>query len=168
MSTKTNTINIRPATQEDQAFLRDMAYEAAFPEDMVDRPTPEAAQQVEWLPAYTEDWGTHSGDYGLIAEDETGKPVGAAWYRNYSDHAVSQDVPPHELSIALTPESRGNKVGENLMIRLLEGASSNGVDEISLIVRESNERARHLYNKLGFEALQTEEGFVTMKAPAKS
>ncbi|SFE90453.1 ribosomal protein S18-alanine N-acetyltransferase [Alteribacillus iranensis] len=54
-------------------------------------------------------------------------------------------------NIAVHSASRGQKVGELLMINALEMASVYGAKTMSLEVRVSNKIAQSLYKKLGFE-----------------
>jgi ribosomal protein S18 acetylase RimI-like enzyme len=163
MNSLKQKVSIRPSTPEDATFIEQMAYEASFPDWMDERPSLEEAQKIEWFPHYSENWGQLNGDYGLIAEDEAGTSVGAAWYRDFSSFGPEEGVPTSELCIALVPEARGRKLGEELMSKLLSDASDNGVDEIGLVVRSNNERAVNLYRKLGFlTAKESDTGYTTM------
>ncbi len=168
MSIQTETVNIRQATEDDQQFINQMCYEAGFPDGMDDRLTFEAAQQIDWVPLYQEEWGKREGDFGLIAEKD-GKPLGAAWYRDYSALITNENTPKHELSIALLPEARGHKIGSELMTKLLEGASEQGIEDISLVVRESNAVAKNMYQKIGFLTIhESDDGYITMAASTSS
>lgn len=168
MPSQTETVNVRPANKEDLAFLRLMAYEAAFPDWLQNRPTFEDAQKIEWLSPYTDGFGEREGDHGFIAEDADGKPIGAAWYRDYSENRAAEGTPPHELSIALTNQARGRKVGSALMARLRKDASEHGIEELSLIVRETN-TAKDWYRKIGFTAVgEPQDGYVTMVGPTST
>ena len=96
-------------------------------------------------------WG-RVGDAGLVALDEQGEPVGAAWYRLFKhDDAgygfVDERTP--ELSIAIVPEARGRGVGTRLLTALIEHARAEGFQALSLSV-ESDNPARALYERLGF------------------
>jgi RimJ/RimL family protein N-acetyltransferase len=166
MYSPTETLKIRPANEEDSPFIEQMCYEAAFPEGLGERPPFEEARQLEWFQKYTRDWPNHEGDFGLIAENASGKPVGAAWYRDYPREVPGEDIPTHELSIALVPEARGRQIGEELMLSLMRGASQRGVDRLALQVKDKNKRAKNLYQKLGFlTATTSEEGYDIMVAP---
>lgn len=142
-------LELRPATPEDLPFLREMCYEAAFASERggpEDPPPPEEALRMPWMQDYTEGWG-RDGDYGLIAVNEAGDNVGAAWYRRYSE---GRHVRPHELSMAVREEDRGKSVGQTLLTALLERAGEEGIDRIGLQVAANNEAAQGLYRKLGF------------------
>lgn len=53
-------------------------------------------------------------------------------------------------NIALLPDYRGFGYGEQLMKTAMQYAKGNGAKKMSLEVRVSNERAKRLYQKLGF------------------
>ncbi|MGD8192617.1 ribosomal protein S18-alanine N-acetyltransferase [Brevibacillus ginsengisoli] len=57
----------------------------------------------------------------------------------------------HITNIAVHPEARGLGVGEKLMRQMMELALALGGLRMTLEVRPSNEIARNLYTKLGFE-----------------
>ena len=54
------------------------------------------------------------------------------------------------LNITVSGKVRNRGIGTRLMREILERAKKNGVTDIHLEVRESNEAAIHLYEKLGF------------------
>ena len=54
------------------------------------------------------------------------------------------------LNITVSGKVRNRGIGTNLMREILERAKKYGVTDIHLEVRESNEAAIHLYEKLGF------------------
>ena len=116
-----------------------------------DKPTP-TADEVMADPRYAmylAGWPRH-GDYGLIAEQDG--PVGAAWYRTYTDaiHGygfVAEDVP--ELSIAVIASRRHEGIGRRLLVGLIDASITQGCSALSLSVREANP-ARGLYESAGF------------------
>jgi GNAT superfamily N-acetyltransferase len=146
-------VRCRPAGAEDIAFLATMLGEAAVwrPE----KPTP-SADQVMADPRYAmylAGW-PRPGDAGLIAEHDG--PVGAAWYRTYTDAShghgfIAQDIP--ELAIAVVASRRGQGIGRMLLRDLVELSVVQGHPAISLSVAEDNP-ARHLYESLGFRPVE--------------
>ncbi|MDG5473107.1 ribosomal protein S18-alanine N-acetyltransferase [Jeotgalibacillus sp. ET6] len=56
----------------------------------------------------------------------------------------------HVTNIAILPKLRGQKLGEQLMKKVLEFAEDAGARTVTLEVRVSNDIARSLYKKLGF------------------
>jgi ribosomal protein S18 acetylase RimI-like enzyme len=131
------------------AFLATMLGEAAVWRP--DKPTP-SGDEVMADPRYVmylAGW-PRQGDYGLVAEQDA--PVGAAWYRTYteSDHGygfVAEDVP--ELSIAVSASRRHEGIGRRLLVGLIDASLAEGYSAISLSVREANP-ARGLYESAGF------------------
>ena len=65
----------------------------------------------------------------------------------------------HVTTIAVEPEQRGTKLGERMLIHLLEEANARGASWITLEVRESNDVAQRLYRKYGFTTVSTRRGY---------
>ena len=116
-----------------------------------DKPTP-TAKEVMADPRYAmylAGW-PRAGDYGLVAEQAG--PVGAAWYRTYSEGTrgygfIAEDVP--ELSIAVIGSRRHEGIGRRLLTDLIKASVAQGYRAISLSVAENNP-ARNLYASAGF------------------
>ena len=116
-----------------------------------DKPTP-TGDEVMADPRYAmylAGW-PRRGDHGLVAEQ--GGPVGAAWYRTYTEanHGygfVAEDVP--ELSIAVIASRRREGIGRRLLVDLIDASLAQGYAALSLSVREANP-ARGLYESAGF------------------
>lgn len=122
--------------------------------------------------SYLDDFGRRAGDIGVIARDSgSGRVLGAAWCRYFSltDHRagfVAEDVP--ELVVAVEQEARGRGVGRALMEALLDRACVRGIDRVSLHVSRENDRARGLYEALGFSdsGCGDEQGAVLVRSTA--
>ena len=104
------------------------------------------------LRRYVEGWG-RKGDLAIVALDRLDEPVGAAWCRTFTADApgygfVADDVP--ELSIAVYPECRGQRVGSLLLTTLVTRAQADGNRALSLSVDPENP-AKRLYARHGFE-----------------
>ena len=113
---------------------------------------------------YVDRWG-REGDAGVVAEDESGLRVGAAWYRTFTDEDhgygyVAAGVP--EVAIAVRPEARRHGVGAALLTALLEGARARSVPALSLSVEAGNPAVR-LYEHVGFRRVAMVEGSWTMR-----
>lgn len=113
---------------------------------------------------YVDGFGRH-GDAGVVAEDETGRGVGAAWYRCFSADEpgfgfLDEEIP--ELSIAATPECRGRGVGTALLEALVDAAKRDGQPALSLSVERDNPALR-LYERAGFRQVQTSGNALTMR-----
>jgi ribosomal-protein-alanine N-acetyltransferase len=65
----------------------------------------------------------------------------------------------HVTTIAVHPDYRGLKLGEEMLMRLLDEAIVQGASWITLEVRESNETAQKLYRKYGFTTVSTRRGY---------
>jgi ribosomal protein S18 acetylase RimI-like enzyme len=148
--------SIREARREDERFLSEMLYEAA-----TWRPGPHrfSANEVLSLPeiaVYISGWG-RPGDEGLIAEAETGEPVGAAWYRLFSEAAhgfgfVNAETP--ELTIAVRQDLRARGIGGALLKELIASARKAGLAALSLSVEPDNPALR-LYGRAAFRVIGT-------------
>ncbi|MDZ5712571.1 ribosomal protein S18-alanine N-acetyltransferase [Jeotgalibacillus haloalkalitolerans] len=56
----------------------------------------------------------------------------------------------HITNVAVVPELRGRKLGEKLMVKVMDMLRDEGVKMMTLEVRVSNHIAQSLYEKLGF------------------
>ena len=157
-------MNIRPATKDDDAFLKTMMYEAArWNPDWPREPMAEVLDEPI-LRRYHEDWG-RPGDGGMLAEID-GEPVGAAWYRLFTADApgygfVDERTP--ELSIAVAPLHRRKGIGGTLLRAAMVNAREEGYQTLSLSVAVHN-RSRMLYQRVGFEKVGEEGDSWTMLA----
>ena len=157
-------MNIRPATKDDDAFLKTMMYEAArWNPDWPREPMAEVLDEPI-LRRYHEDWG-RPVDGGMVAEID-GEPVGAAWYRLFTADApgygfVDERTP--ELSIAVAPLHRRKGIGGTLLRAAMVNAREEGYQTLSLSVAVHN-RSRMLYQRVGFEKVGEEGDSWTMLA----
>jgi ribosomal-protein-alanine N-acetyltransferase len=65
----------------------------------------------------------------------------------------------HVTTIAVLPDWRGRRYGEELLVRLIREAMDRGASYISLEARESNVVAQNLYRKYGFSIISTRRGY---------
>ena len=149
------------ATAPDRQFLGRMLYEAATwrgvvaDADVLRRPH---------IAVYIEGWG-RDGDTGVVAEDERGNPIGAAWFRFFDaqDHGfgfIAPDIP--ELTVAVQREARGRGVGSALLDALIVSARAAHVGALSLSVEEDNPAVR-LYQRFGFVSVARAGNALTMR-----
>jgi GNAT superfamily N-acetyltransferase len=154
-------VRCRPAGSEDFTSLATMLGEAAVWRP--DKPTP-TADEVLADPRYAmylEGW-PRPGDLGLVAERDG--PVGAAWYRTYTEAShgygfVAPEVP--ELSIAVVASHRGQGIGRRLLVDLVAAGEAEGHPALSLSVHEGNP-ARALYESVGFVPVEQHGSTWTM------
>ena len=65
----------------------------------------------------------------------------------------------HITTLAVDPEYRGHKIGERLLCELLREAERRGASRATLEVRETNEFAKRLYKKYGFDWVAQRKGY---------
>lgn len=143
-------VRYRSAAAEDLPFLAAMLGEAAVWRPDKPTPTGDEVMADPALATYLTGW-PRRGDRGVIAEQDG--PVGAAWYRTYTDadHGygfVGADVP--EVSIAVLASHRHAGIGRRLLGALIEASEAEGHAALSLSVNVENP-ARRLYESVGFE-----------------
>jgi len=67
----------------------------------------------------------------------------------------------HITTLGVARDWRGKKIGEQLLIGLLDEAISRGARRATLEVRESNTVAQNLYSKYGFRPAAIRRGYYT-------
>lgn len=154
--------SIRPARQADGSFLADMVVEAANWRAGASRPR-HAVLADPGYSRYLAGW-MRPGDAGVVAEDERGEPIGAAWYRTLPRNEpgfgyVAVGVP--ELITGVRPLWRAHGVGRALLRRLVETAQRRGYARLSLSVERGN-FAFTLYRSEGFAVTAPGVGRDTM------
>jgi ribosomal-protein-alanine N-acetyltransferase len=65
----------------------------------------------------------------------------------------------HVTTIAVHPDYRGQRLGEEMLVHLLDEAIERGASWITLEVRETNDVAQKLYRKYGFTVVSTRRGY---------
>jgi ribosomal protein S18 acetylase RimI-like enzyme len=70
----------------------------------------------------------------------------------------------HVIDIALTPERRGQGVGEAILRALMSEAAALGVP-LALHVARDNVAAHRLYHRLGFGVLSADEAYLALRWP---
>jgi ribosomal protein S18 acetylase RimI-like enzyme len=158
-------IRLRRAVPSDLRFLAEIGWYAAHWRPGAEPPPDEDVLRAEdRLGRYLAGWG-RPGDGGVVADDERGALIGAAWYRLFSADEpgygfVSESIP--ELSIGDRPAFRGAGVGTALLTALVRLAREEGHRALSLSVEPDN-RARALYQRAGFRRVGSERGAWTMR-----
>jgi GNAT superfamily N-acetyltransferase len=132
-------MKIRLGTHEDLPFLEQMLFEAFFWNPNQARPELQEFMQHPEFRKLLADWG-RLGDKAVIAEEgET--PIGAAWYRlwteeNHSYGFVDSETP--ELGTAVHANRRGKGAGRALLRALIATARDEGIRGLSLSVDPAN------------------------------
>jgi ribosomal protein S18 acetylase RimI-like enzyme len=155
-------VDVRRATAADGPFLETMLL-AAVNWTGQDRFTLEQLRSDPRTAHYLTGW-PRPGDFGVLATDAMGEPVGGAWARAFPDSDpgygfVAPDVP--EITIAVRPADRGAGVGRALLAALIEEARARHLHRISLSVEDGNP-ARDLYATFGFTVAGRNGGSDTM------
>jgi ribosomal-protein-alanine N-acetyltransferase len=107
---------------------------------------------LPWSPnAYVTEIGNSNAYYTVAKTMEEGV-VGYAGMWIIMDEA-------HLTTIAVDPDVRGRKVGELLLLDLLDYGADHGSERSTLEVREHNKAAHHLYLKYGFEDVAVRKNY---------
>ncbi|MDP5277017.1 GNAT family N-acetyltransferase [Chengkuizengella axinellae] len=144
-------IYIKKLEEKEYEFLMDMRYEAIY--ILENKPPKEELMNIPDIKKYSDEWG-RKGDRALIASNESSQPVGAAWYRLFSDHDkgfgyAGPNIP--EIGIAVLEQERNKGIGKLLLDKLLLQAIEDGFTSVSLSVDPNNISALTVYKKIGFE-----------------
>jgi ribosomal protein S18 acetylase RimI-like enzyme len=150
--------SIREARREDEPFLSQMLYEAATWRSGQPTFSPTEVLSLPEIAVYVSAWG-RPGDEGLIAEADIGEPVGAAWYRVFSEEVhgfgfVNAETP--EITIAVREDVRGQGIGTALLDELIARARRDGHPALSLSVEADNPALR-LYTRAAFRVIRTDK-----------
>jgi GNAT superfamily N-acetyltransferase len=145
----TDPIEMRQATDDDAAFVIEMARMACSIED---RPLPPAdsAEVVSMLPG--------DNDSTLVAVDHAGRQLGAAWWC-FHDPPLLADAdgrPIPEIAMAVVEVARGQGIGTALIEALAQQAAAR-FDALALNVHIRNPAAR-LYTRTGFHVAAAGRG----------
>ena len=142
------TLELRTANVSDEPFLWEMLYLALFVPPG-EPPLPRFVLQDPAIARYVQGWGTRRGDRGFVALVDASL-VGAAWLRWFpaSDPGygfVDESIP--ELTIAVSPDHRGEGIGSLLLERLLQDVPSTSLS------CDPQNPAWRLYLRLGFKPM---------------
>ncbi len=94
--------------------------------------------------AYLTEISNRSANYYVAREGDKIVGYGGQWI--VMDEA-------HITTLAVDPARQGRKIGERLLLALIEEALCQRANHLKLEVRESNRIAQNLYRKYGFEAM---------------
>ena len=140
-------LNFRPASEQDRGFLY-----AVHCETM--------REVIEKTWGWDEDWQRRDFDrrfreyLALIIECD-GQAAGGLLLEWKSDSLYI-----HELQ--LLPEYQSQGIGTEVIEKVIEQAAARRLP-VTLSVVPANPRARHLYERLGFEVTTTEPPFIRMR-----
>lgn len=159
---------IRRINQNDISFLQEMLYESLFvPEGQ--KPFSREILNDPLISKYVDGWG-RDGDFGFIAINHEGKPIGSITARFFNESNkgfgyVDEDIP--EIGMALLEEYRGKGIGTALLDKLFKEANTKNIRRVSLSVDPINKVAVKLYQRFGFEEVGMVDTSITMVADIK-
>lgn len=108
---------------------------------------------VPWMPAaFTTELSNRSACYLVARQNGTVVGFGGAWV--IMDEA-------HITTLAVAPEYRGQRIGERLLLTLLEEGIRRRASRATLEVRQNNRIARGLYQKFGFYEATVRKNYYT-------
>lgn len=149
-------ITLRPATDADYDFMRRL-YHSTREEEMQHFPFDEA-QKSEFLDqqfaAQYEHYGIHYPTLERNIVEKDGEPVGRIWIDEWKDQIRLVDI-------ALMPDYRAGGIGGKLVADVL--ARGARVGKPVTIHVEAYNPALHLYQRLGFEQVDTNGVYYLMR-----
>ena len=148
---------IREIDKSEYEILNDFLYEAIFIPKGTEKPPKDIIKNKD-LQVYVEEFGSRKDDNCLVAECDN-KIVGACWTRIMNDYGhVDEETP--SFAISLYEEYRGQGIGTDLMIKMLELLKQKGYKKASLAVQKANYAVK-MYKKVGFEIVdENDEEFI--------
>lgn len=135
-------MNIRRATEADEAVLREL-----WEEFEVDVPSPPSPERQTW----EGEWGSVRTNLAegavYLAEDDEG-PVGVA------ETAAPVRGRAHIVLVYVRPRGRRQGIAKALLAECVRESKEKGAALVSLDVLTTNETARTVWRRLGFEEVQ--------------
>lgn len=153
-------IKIRKIQPEEVPVLDEFLFEAIFIPQGAIPPSRSIIEQDE-LRVYVRDFGKSSHDYCLVA-DSDGKIVGAVWVRIMDDYGHLDSQTP-SLAISLYKEYRGQGIGTQLLLQMMDLLRKEKYAQVSLSVQKEN-YALCMYEKAGFKIVEDRDEEVLMVA----
>jgi ribosomal-protein-alanine N-acetyltransferase len=151
---------VRDLRAEDGPFMRRMMLLAGFPPD---RPLPQDAVAMPHVRKFLDGWG-RAGDVGVLAVDDGGRRLGAAWARVFEAPLITGEDgdPAAEVAIAVEADARRMGVGTALLDALADRAAAAGHRDLALTVSPRNPAMR-LYRRAGFVVHAEDEARAVMR-----
>jgi ribosomal-protein-alanine N-acetyltransferase len=103
---------------------------------------------------YLSELGNTGVAYFFLARDDTREVVGFCSFWRILDEL-------HINNLAVQPERRRQGIASALLTRVLQEGTKLGARRATLEVRQSNERARRLYERFGFAVSGVRRGYYT-------
>jgi ribosomal protein S18 acetylase RimI-like enzyme len=152
----TDSIRLRPKSEADRSFLAAL-YASTRTQELAMVPWSDEQKQafLQWqFDAQTTHYDTHYEGADFLIVELDGAPIG----RLYADRRP-EDI--EIIDIALLPQFRGAGLGTRLLRDVLGEAEAGG-KSVKIYVEHFNP-ARHLYDRLGFQHVDTNGVYHVMK-----
>lgn len=146
---KYGNYEIRTIKKEEVGILSEFLYEAIFQRGDSNLLSRDIINKPE-LRVYIDNFGEED-DNCLVAECD-GKIVGAVWTRIIKGYGSIDDSTP-EFAISLYKDYRGNGIGMNMMLEMIELLKEKRYQQASLAVQKDN-YALKMYKKVGFKIVE--------------
>jgi ribosomal protein S18 acetylase RimI-like enzyme len=142
-------IHIRPARPDDSAWILPLAprMHEFGPPPWREVAVMDAAVAEQWAHELA---NPSPGSAFLVAEAASGGPLGFVWLKTERDYFIDRPV-GHVIDIAVMPAAEGRGVGRTLLEAAERWAAERGYAWLTLHVFEGNDRARRLYENMGYE-----------------
>ena len=152
---------IREIKKSELHLLDEFLYEAIFIPKGAESPNKSIINNPD-LQVYVKNFGFENDDFGVVAEMENGKIIGAAWVRIMNDYGHIDDETP-SLAISLYKEYRGRGAGTEMLLKLFSILKANAYKKTSLAVQKAN-YALKMYQRLGYEIIdENEQEYIMVK-----
>lgn len=150
---------IRELYGSEVSLLKNFLYEAIFIPQGVEPPARDIIEHPE-LRVYTDKFGTRKGDNCLVA-DLNGRVSGAVWTRIMNDYGHVDDDTP-SFAISLYKEYRGQGIGSQFVVKMIELLKRHGYGKVSLAVQKANYAVK-MYENVGFKTIdENAEEYIMM------
>jgi GNAT superfamily N-acetyltransferase len=154
-------VRFRPAGVDDVELIRWTLFTALAWTPERERLVREVTLDHPEIARYHQGWGRR-GDLGIVAMADD--VVGVCFCRLFTaddhGHGYVDEYTP-ELAVAVRDDFRGQGLGTQLMIELAGAARDAGFAHLSLSVDTDNP-ARHLSERLGYDVVSTDQSGVRM------
>lgn len=154
-------ITIRDIKSDEISHLDDFLYDAIFVPEGLEKPDKEIIK-LPGLSRYIKDFGKDT-DLCLVAE-LNGDLIGAIWTRIFTEIEKGYgfvDTKTPELSMSIIENYRNKGIGTKLLTAIINKLTQLNYNHVSLSADKLNYAFR-LYNRFGFETVESDEKSATM------
>lgn len=102
-------------------------------------------------------WGVNDRDFRVIIAETEDQKIAGFVMTEFNSSTMRNAV--NVAQLAVSPEFQGQGVGRALLGQVEETALKNEFDTVTLQVRKGNEKARGLYDSMGFREMGEEKKY---------